>query len=104
MPGQAAEADLLRRLLFAAYFFEVGLLLVVVPWSTFWDQNALLEALPAVYHWTRSEFVRGAVSGLGALNVGAGFAEIAAGWASRRRGDGRGALRPDVGRAPQRPA
>jgi hypothetical protein len=42
VPGRAAEADLLRRLLFAAYFFEVGFLLVIIPWSTFWDQNALL--------------------------------------------------------------
>jgi hypothetical protein len=96
--GGRAEVDLLRRLLFAAYFFEVGLLLVIVPWSTFWDQNALLEAIPAVYHWTRSEFLRGAISGLGALNIGAGLAELAAAWGSRRR---ESALRPDVGGAPQ---
>jgi len=97
--GGRAEVDLLRRLLFAAYFFEVGLLLVIVPWSTFWDQNALLEAIPAVYHWTRSEFLRGAISGLGALNIGAGLAELAAAWGSRSRREG--ALRPDVGGAPQ---
>ena len=45
-PGQAAEADLLRRLLFAAYFFEVGFLLVIVPWSTFWDHNASSRPIP----------------------------------------------------------
>ena len=99
MPGRAAEADLLRRLLFAAYFFEVGLLLVIIPWSTFWDQNAVLEAIPAVYRWTRSEFVRGAISGVGALNVGAGLAELVAAWAGRRR-DGEHVLRPDIGSAP----
>ena len=99
--GGPAEADLLRRLLFAAYFFEVGLLLVIVPWSTFWDQNALLEAIPAVYRWTRSEFVRGAVSGLGALNIGAGLMELAAAWGARRGGDQGRALRPDMGGAPQ---
>ena len=101
MPGRAAEADLLRRLLFAAYFFEVGFLLVIIPWSTFWDQNALLEAIPAVYRWTRSEFMRGAVSGLGALNIGAGLAELAAAGIGRR-GNGEPVLcRPDVGGAPQ---
>ena len=61
VPGRAAEADLLRRLLFAAYFFEVGFLLVIIPWSTFWDQNALLEAIPAVYRWSRSGAPQGRV-------------------------------------------
>jgi hypothetical protein len=74
---------------------------VIVPWSTFWDQNALLEAIPAVYHWTRSEFVRGAMSGLGVLNIGAGLAELAGAWTARRRGDRERAFRPDVGGAPQ---
>lgn len=100
MPARA-EADLLRRLLFAAYFFEVGLLLVIVPWSTFWDQNAVLEAIPAVYRWTRNEFVRGAISGLGALNIAAGLLEVAAAWAARRDGDRGRALHPDIGGAPQ---
>ena len=102
MRGPAAEADLLRRLLFAAYFFEVGLLLVIVPWSTFWDRNALLEAVPAVYRWTRSEYVRGAVTGLGALNLGAGLVELAAVWAARRGADDRQSL-SDLGGAPQEP-
>jgi hypothetical protein len=96
-----AEADLLRRLLFAAYFFEVGLLLVIVPWSTFWDQNALLEAIPRVYDWTRNEFVRGAVSGLGALNIAAGLMELAAARAARRDDDNGPAVRSDIGKARQ---
>jgi hypothetical protein len=74
-----------RRLLFAAYFFEVGLLLVIVPWSSFWDQNLLLEAIPFVHDWTRSPYVRGAVSGLGLVNMGAGVAELSR--ALRRRHD-----------------
>jgi len=60
----------------AAYFFEVGLLLLIVPWSTFWDRNLLLEAVPAVYHVSREPFVRGAVSGLGFLNIVAGTLEV----------------------------
>jgi hypothetical protein len=98
---RAAEADLLRRLLFAAYFFEVGLLLAIVPWSSFWDQNALLEAIPAVYEWTRSAFVRGAVTGLGALNLAAGLVELAAAWASRRGPDDERAFDQPVRNAPQ---
>jgi hypothetical protein len=73
----------------------VGLLLVIVPWSSFWDQNVLLEALPLLHEWTRSPYVRGAVSGLGLVNMAAGFAEVA----------GRGRRRHDVAgtRAPFQP-
>ena len=85
------EADLLfRRLLVATYFVEVGLLLLLIPWSSFWDRNTLLEAVPAVHMWTRSPYVRGAVSGLGAVNLGAGVAEFWSAWRrwlqSRRSG------------------
>jgi hypothetical protein len=61
----------------------VGLLLVIVPWSSFWDQNVLLEALPLLHEWTRSPYVRGAVSGLGLVNMAAGFAEVARAWQAR---------------------
>jgi hypothetical protein len=75
------EADLLfRRLLVATYFVEVGLLLLLIPWSSFWDRNTLLEAMPVVHAWTRSPYVRGAVSGLGTLNLGAGIVEAWSAW------------------------
>jgi hypothetical protein len=71
------EADLrLRRILFAAYFIEVGLVLIVLPWSAFWDRNLFLEWSTFVYDLTRSPFVRGAISGLGLVNVGVGCAEV----------------------------
>jgi hypothetical protein len=62
----------------------VGLLLVIVPWSSFWDRNLLLEASPTLFQLTRSAFVRGAVSGLGVLNLGAGVMEVAMAWRLRR--------------------
>ena len=37
----------MRRLLYAAYFLEVGLLLVVLPWTVFWDRNYLFDLVPA---------------------------------------------------------
>lgn len=75
-----------RRLLMATYFVEVGLLLLVIPWSTFWDRNTLLEAVPAVHAFTRNPFLRGAISGLGLLNLCAGLAEVWGGVAAWRRG------------------
>ena len=75
----------MRRLLLAAYFFEVGLLLVLVPWSSFWNHNALLEAVPLLHRLTRSAYVRGSVSGLGLVNLGLCLAELWGAWAGVRR-------------------
>jgi len=75
----------LSRLLFAAYFVEVGLLLVFAPWSVFWDHNFFSAAVPAIGALTRNAFVRGAVSGLGVVSVAAGLGELFGLVASWRR-------------------
>ena len=58
---------------------------MIIPWSSFWDRNVLLEAVPLLYEWTRSDYVRGAVTGLGLVNMGAGIAELARAWRGRQR-------------------
>lgn len=60
-----------------AFFVEVGLLLVVLPWSTAWEKNYFAYAWPALRSVLSNDFVRGAVSGLGFVNLFAGFAELA---------------------------
>ena len=69
--------SVLSRLLFLAYFVEVGLVLLVVPWSPFWDRNYFLDLWPALEAVTRSNLARGAVSGLGIVNLWAAMAELA---------------------------
>jgi hypothetical protein len=64
------------RLLLTAFFFEAGLVLVLVPWSGYWDQNYFLQSLPAIQEFLNNDFVRGAVSGLGLVNLLAGLGEI----------------------------
>lgn len=66
----------MRQLLYAACFFEAGLLLVVLPWTAFWDRNYWFDVLPLLQAAAQSAYVRGAVSGLGLLNVGIGIAEV----------------------------
>lgn len=66
----------MRRLLLVAFFLDVGFVLIVVPWSTFWDQNYFAQALPAIGAFITNNFVRGAVSGLGVINVAVGLAEL----------------------------
>ena len=72
-----------------AFFLEVGLLLVVLPWSVFWDRNYFATAWPALRPLLTSNFIRGAVTGLGFVNLYAGFADLAVIFAARERRDAR---------------
>ena len=66
------------RILFAAYFLEAGLLLIVAPWKTgLWERNFFVERLPLLESIVQNVFVRGAVSGVGAITALAGLAELA---------------------------
>jgi hypothetical protein len=65
-----------RRLLLTALFLEVGFALIVVPWSAFWDRNYFALALPAVHSVITNNFVRGAISGVGLLNIVVGTGEL----------------------------
>ena len=78
---------LIRRLVYIAFFLEVGLLLIVLPWSAFWDRNYFVAAWPGLRVFHASNFVRGAVTGLGFVNVYAGFADLALIFATRERRD-----------------
>ena len=78
MRGSRHRSEVLfHRLLFVAFFVEVGLLLIVLPWSTFWDRNYFIYLAPVLQPLLGNNFVRGAISGLGVLNLLAGFSELA---------------------------
>lgn len=66
----------MRRLLLIAFFLEVGFVLIVVPWSAYWDRNYFAQSLPLLHGIITNNFVRGAVSGLGVINVWAGVGEL----------------------------
>ena len=76
---------MVKRLLLVAYFIEVGLLLVLVPWSPFWERNYFLTAFPALLEIVSNNYLRGAVSGLGVVNLLMGFNELASVLLARRR-------------------
>ncbi len=63
----------------------MGVLLVFVPWSAFWEHNYFAHVVPGLSHLLMNNFVRGAVSGLGAVNVVAGLAELLSLFSRRRR-------------------
>jgi hypothetical protein len=60
-------------ILFVIVCFEVGVFLLIFPWTQQWDGNSLANLLPSLLHWSRdywtSSYFRGALSGLGLLNI-----------------------------------
>jgi hypothetical protein len=74
----------LSRLLVVAYFLEMGLVLTVVPWSVFWERNFFAESVPGLLPVIQNNFIRGAVSGLGIVNLMTGLSDLA-GLVFRRR-------------------
>jgi hypothetical protein len=61
-----------------ALLLEIGLLLVLIPWSRFWEHNYFGDLLPAVQFVITNNYVRGAVSGLGLVNIWIALAELGA--------------------------
>ena len=59
----------LTTLLLVVFCFEVGLFLLVFPWLEPWANNWVADALPGLSRLWGNGYFRGAVSGLGALNI-----------------------------------
>ena len=68
----------MRRLLIIAVLIELGLLLIVVPWSAYWERNYFAQLSPLVQSIVNNNYVRGAITGLGAVNVLAALTDLAA--------------------------
>ena len=71
----------LSSVLFVIFCFELGLSLLVYPWTDSWGNNYFSMAVPdsavTVWRqWWNNPYVRGAVSGLGLLNVWIAVAEV----------------------------
>lgn len=61
---------------------------MLIPWSAFWDRNYFVGWSPAIGSFLTSNYVRGAVTGLGFVNVWAALAELADLFGSRAPRDG----------------
>ncbi len=69
----------LLRVLFILVCFELGVLLVFLPWSGAWERNYFLNRYPSLIPFLLNPSVRGAISGLGLLDIA-----LAAGMLRRR--------------------
>lgn len=57
---------------------------MLIPWSAFWERNYFVEGSRAFGAVFTSNYTRGAVTGLGLINVWAALAELADLFGSRK--------------------
>lgn len=77
-------------MLLALYLLEAGLLLILAPWSRFWDRNYFVALAPGLTAWLSLAWVKGAVTGIGIVSVAAAFIEVSeviSRWRFRRGSD-----------------
>jgi hypothetical protein len=59
----------LLRVVLLLMWLEIGLVLILVPWSEVWETNYFLYQYPGLGFYVKNPFLRGAISGLGFINV-----------------------------------
>jgi hypothetical protein len=59
----------LLRALAVVLLFEMGALLLYLPWSSFWEQNYFFRHVPQLMPFLLHPSIRGVVSGIGVLDI-----------------------------------
>ena len=59
----------IARIFVLLLWLVLGLALILVPWSDVWETNYFLYQYPALGLFLKNPFLRGAISGLGFMNV-----------------------------------
>jgi hypothetical protein len=62
-------------IMFVMFCIELGMLLAVLPWTRVWTESSLLYDHPALRAFVQQNFVRGAVTGLGLVDIWIGIWE-----------------------------
>jgi hypothetical protein len=60
---------------YVLFCIELGLVLIVLPWTRFWFNEGWLTQWAGLQNLLQQGFVRGAVSGLGLLDIWLGVME-----------------------------
>ncbi|MBK9168071.1 MAG: hypothetical protein IPM24_11480 [Bryobacterales bacterium] len=66
----------LFALVFIVFCLELGVILLVLPWSEYWDNNFFSNWAPGWHDLWKNEYLRGAISGLGIVNIYISFSEL----------------------------
>jgi hypothetical protein len=76
VPRKRTFLQKLGILLFILVCFEVGAFLLLFPWMEYWDHNSIGSFAPWTHQVWDSPFFRGALSGLGLVNIYIALAEL----------------------------
>ena len=68
-------AGMVTHILFTLFCIEIGIVLVILPWTPFWDNNFFFGLTPQWDGLWLSNYLRGGVSGVGLVNVWIGLGE-----------------------------
>ena len=68
-------ANKILVIVFILFCLELGFFLVIFPWTPYWGNNFFLIYFPFLKEVVLSNFFRGAVSGLGLVDIGIGLWE-----------------------------
>lgn len=75
-PVKASWMEKAAAVVYCIFCLEIGLFLLVYPWLPSWEKNYLIQLQPSFTDFLTSAQFRGAVSGLGILNLIAAVSEI----------------------------
>jgi hypothetical protein len=80
-PSQEPRMNRWLAILYVVICFEMGASLFLFPWVPLWSQNFFVGHYPWVFDLAQNYYIRGAISGLGLIDVFLAFHEI---WRLRR--------------------
>lgn len=66
----------MSAVLLITFCLEVGLFLLIFPWTDSWDNNYFTALAPRLRDYWDNMYVRGAISGLGVINLYISLAEV----------------------------
>ncbi len=80
-PAKAPSHGWLQKVsavVFVIFCLELGLFLVIYPWTEDWDHNLFAASVHVAQwnEWWHSSFLKGALSGIGLLNLWVSVTEI----------------------------
>ena len=74
--AQISWTEKLAAVLYCVFCFEVGIFLIVYPWMGAWGRNYLFQTFPEWTPFLLSQQFRGAITGVGILNLFIAFGEV----------------------------
>src|SRR3954469_23791995 len=66
----------MSAVVFITFCLEIGFFLLVFPWTEAWENNYFSSLIPEWHRWWDNMYLRGGVSGIGAVNLYISFVEV----------------------------